>query len=563
MQKIYSFLEKYKYWIFGVAILLAIGLRVWDFSGGMLLKGDQIRDAIMSARSFENGLGELPLLGPRAGGTNLRLGPVFYYLQSGSAFIFNSLESWVLAFPNLVFSILAVPVFFLLVRLYFPKFISLGLTTLFSFSFLAFEYSRFTWNPNSIPFFILLFLYAWIVIFSSGEKKNWKWFLLLGLSFAIASQLHFTSFIALVLFSVLFVVFKWKMVWSKIGWKNLAIFLSTIIFFYIPVILSDILNNGDNLQLFFKSIGTKQSSHNLLQNLTKEFYYFGKYFFRLAFGYFGSNKLAHFVGLLLLAGGFIWNILLLRKEEDRKKKSFLFTLLLWTITFFLLYIPLAYDIDQPRFFLPLLFLPYIYLGLAWQLNFKMKKLVFALLATLMLAGNAAGSFFWLSEFTKAQNGKLDAKDTIILKTKKDRAWWTWGMIKKAATIMSEECKGGAIYYYSPKRTEEFSDVFDWAFKLNGEQRPYGFMKKMSIDKKGCIFTITKQSYDLNVLQKKVILKTIGSSGDILISKLDRSSIDEEVAIKIIEPITVVSDEIVLPQNHQRAYWKDVIEYFKK
>jgi 4-amino-4-deoxy-L-arabinose transferase-like glycosyltransferase len=564
MQKIFSLVDKYKYWIFGFVILFAVGLRVWNFSDGMLLKGDQIRDAVMSARSFENGLGELPLLGPRAGGTSLRLGPIFYYFQSASAVIFNSIDPGVLALPNLLFSLLAIPIFFVLLRFYFSMDASLILTTLFAFSFLAFEYSRFAWNPNSVPFFVLFFLYAWLQIFSGEEKKRWYWFLLLGFAFAVASQLHFTSMIALGVFAIIFLVFRYKNFWQKIGWMNLTIFLGTILFFYTPVILSDIINKGDNLNLFFKTISNKTSDHSAWKNVSREFYYFGKYYFRMAFGYMGAVKAWHYAGEALLLGGTLLNFLLLRKETEKQRKSFLSLILTWTATFFLLYFPLAYDINNPRFFLPLIFLPYLHLGFLWYWKTsyeKVKKIAVLILAIAMLLGNLAGSLLWLQEFSKAQNNRLDAKETIILKVKKDDAWWTWGMIKRSAAIMSSECNGGAIYYYLPKQSREFEDVFTWAFKLNGEKRQTVFKRNLDLKLKGCFFAVTKQSYDLKLISLQGEFEKVGNSGDIAISKLKRSAADEQVEIEVKKESAMV-DEVgvdILIQLHRRVYWKDVFE----
>lgn len=558
-----SFLEQHKYWIFGFAILFAVSLRVWDFSGGMLLKGDQIRDAVMASRSFEGGAGELSLLGPRAGGTKLRLGPVFYYFQSASAAIFGSIQPAVLALPNLFFSLLAIGMFFLLLRFYFSKNISMALTALFAFCFLAFEYSRFTWNPNSIPFFVMLFLYAWLRIFSMQEKAKWQWALLLGFAFAVASQLHFTSMVALGVFAVVFVVFNYKNFWKSVGWKNLVIFVAIILIFYMPVILSDILNKGDNLNLFFKSIGSKASDHSALQNINKEFYYFGKYFFRIAFGYMGSLKALSYVGGVLLLGGITLNAILLHKEKNLMRRNFLLTILFWTAAFLLLYFPLAYDIDKPRFFLPLIFLPYVYLGFFWQWSASWKKIrIIAafVLASIMLLGNLTGSLLWLSEFSKAQSGGLDSKDTIILKAKKDKAWWSWGMIEKSAATMSDQCQGGAIYYYLPsKQNQDFQDTFNWAFKLNGEKREYAFTKKINPGKKGCLFAVTKQSFNAKELALMGDFERVGNVGDIAINKLKRDAVDEQVAIVENKK---VNNEIVgeFPaQPHQRAYWKDVFE----
>ena len=68
---------------FGLALIIALGffLRSYHFTDWLHFELDQARDARVVDAALEGGPGELPLLGPKAGGTFLRLGPAFYYLQ--------------------------------------------------------------------------------------------------------------------------------------------------------------------------------------------------------------------------------------------------------------------------------------------------------------------------------------------------------------------------------------------------------------------------------------------------------------------------------------------------
>ena len=91
---------------FLAVIVFAVFVRVYKFDDLLLFKGDAFRDAVMVSRAYENGPGELPLLGPRAGGTKLRLGPAFYYSQYLSAIAFKSVSPPVLAYPTVLFSLL-------------------------------------------------------------------------------------------------------------------------------------------------------------------------------------------------------------------------------------------------------------------------------------------------------------------------------------------------------------------------------------------------------------------------------------------------------------------------
>lgn len=227
--------NKTKIWV-GVALVLiiagAIWVRTYQHHDWLFFKWDQARDASLLKPAIENGAENLPLLGPRAtkvstetGGTDfLRLGPAYYYMQWTSGAIFKSSSPDVFAYPDLLFSILVIPLFYLFLRLYFKPVPALLATLLYSFSFLIIQYSRFSWNPNSVPFFMLLTIYA-LLRFSSvddahvrhlQENKNlWKkigWIALWAFAFAVASQLHFYAAFALIAISVVFIVYY---IWDR------------------------------------------------------------------------------------------------------------------------------------------------------------------------------------------------------------------------------------------------------------------------------------------------------------------------------------------------------------
>ncbi|MBD3300813.1 MAG: hypothetical protein GF347_05685, partial [Candidatus Moranbacteria bacterium] len=55
-----------------LVLLLGIFLRVYRHNDFLHFELDQARDALIVDAALENGIGELPLLGPRAAGTMLR-----------------------------------------------------------------------------------------------------------------------------------------------------------------------------------------------------------------------------------------------------------------------------------------------------------------------------------------------------------------------------------------------------------------------------------------------------------------------------------------------------------
>ena len=141
-----------KNWSFIILLgifIVGIFLRTYEFHDFLRFNADQSRDAGIVS-SYIEGEAPLPLLGPKAGGTDFRVGPAFYYFQIASAKLFGDAPDAV-AYPDLLFSILAIPLLFFFLRKYFDVRTALFLTALFAVSMYAVKYARFAWNPNSRP----------------------------------------------------------------------------------------------------------------------------------------------------------------------------------------------------------------------------------------------------------------------------------------------------------------------------------------------------------------------------------------------------------------------------
>jgi len=223
-------LEKFKkdkyLWGLAVIVLVVIFVRGWMFSDLLTFKMDQARDIKLVEEAYKagngkptlEGLGELPLLGPRAAKTYLRLGPIFYYFEYISLLIFGD-HPWSVAVPDFIFSVLTIPLFYYFLRQAFNKKISLLTTAVFASSFFLNQYGRFAWNPNSIPFWSLLyFLGLYKLVHGSGfmvhgsklsVNNSGKWLLVATIGYGVASQLHFTAMLAYPLIGILFVSGAW------------------------------------------------------------------------------------------------------------------------------------------------------------------------------------------------------------------------------------------------------------------------------------------------------------------------------------------------------------------
>ena len=193
-------------------ILVGTFLRTYQHKNWLYFDDDQANDATI-VDNFIHGRIKLPELGPNMGNTQFCLGPMFYYFQIASAEFFGDYPDK-LAYPDLFFSILTIPLLFYFLKKYFSANLSLTLTGLYTISYFAIKFSRFAWNTNSMPFFILLFLLAMLEFLKNREKTSWWWALALGLATGVGVQLHAMLLVIFPIMGILVIIFT-----AKAGWQ--------------------------------------------------------------------------------------------------------------------------------------------------------------------------------------------------------------------------------------------------------------------------------------------------------------------------------------------------------
>src|SRR3989338_6583925 len=99
--------------VFGLIAIIGFGffLRTYHFSDWLHFELDQARDVRVIDTALDGSATDLPLLGPKAGGTFLRLAPGFYYLEYVSALVFGRVPAGMAGVVG-VFSLFPVPPFF-------------------------------------------------------------------------------------------------------------------------------------------------------------------------------------------------------------------------------------------------------------------------------------------------------------------------------------------------------------------------------------------------------------------------------------------------------------------
>jgi 4-amino-4-deoxy-L-arabinose transferase-like glycosyltransferase len=379
-----SFLEKIKtisgfWWIFLGVVIVGIFLRSYNHHDWLRFNADQGRDAEIVSRVVE-GMDSLPLLGPQAGGTQFRLGPMFYYFEIISAKIFGNFPDK-MAYPDLFTSILCIPLLFFFLRKYFKKNTSLFLSAIFAVSMYAIRYSRFAWNPNSSPFWTILFLFAIHEIVSERNNRKYMWAMLAGVSIGVGVQLHTTLLAILPVTAVL--VFGYFSFRKKKVLKYFLVILAVSVLLNIPQLINEYQKGGRNMKLFFYGVKTKDKSEtSIWKNMIQGTSCWIQGNTDIISGYeisdvcsFKPSRRAwdtsvFIMGLIFFLGGIILGLKYFFKEKEADQKSFLAVMFIFTGISYLIFLKFAFELSV-RFYLPLIFLPFFLLGF-WLRFFREK-----------------------------------------------------------------------------------------------------------------------------------------------------------------------------------------------
>ncbi len=487
-------------WILALILLVGIFFRTYHFHDWLSFKGDGFRDAIMVSNSYRVGVESLPLLGPRAAGTMLRLGPIFYYFQYTAVSLFGSMSAPVLAYPDVFFSILAIPVFYFFSRRYFSIPWSLAFALMLATSFLAIEYGRFAWNPNSTLFFVLAFSFSVLKCYDAypdGSRKRYLFALLAGLFFGIATQLHFSSFLGLPIVVVLFLLWNWRNTKKVISLKVIACFLASVLFIYTPVLMSEYFKQGENSRRFISALESKPSVHGPIENITRVVRVFANQNIRITLGIVEPGKKMLLFSALFLALGFLANLSLVRGEQNELRRHFLQWTILLMIVYFTLYIPLAFTIDRPRFSLPFMMVPYLYCGyiiLALEKRFGRRRSLQTLAmlgVSVIILSNVHSVFGWFTEL-RASEERTDVTRITERNIKGSSFWLLWTHFERSAEMMTASCEGDKpIFFFPSKRITEYGHSIEYALLLQNPNRPIILERKYDpVVLDGCFFYIS-------------------------------------------------------------------------
>jgi len=402
--------NKIRFSILAILIVLGIFLRTYNLHKWLEFESDQARDIRLVESVLEN-KSPWPLLGPgmsRSGtsrGAPFQLGPIYYYFQITSAKIFGATPQ-ALAYPDLLFSILSIPLLYLFLKKYFTSNLSLSLVGLYSISFFAVKYSRFALNINLIPFFVILFLLSFYEFLIKKEKTSWIWVATLGIAVGVGIQLH--AILIILFLTTAFFVFVYLLKTNWKVWKKLTVVFFIIVFLNLGQIINEVRTNYSNSKLFLprfaqdekRPLTTRtenavdcaiESSAYMLSSLGQD---------SCDFSYMKLLKISRYSKFLKEIEGppfwleitnflflvFGWGILLFRlfKEKEAARKYFLGLIAFFSALSLLVMIPV---IDMQlfgfRYFIHISFLPLIFLGLVMSLLMKKCPKIYWMLALII------------------------------------------------------------------------------------------------------------------------------------------------------------------------------------
>lgn len=369
------------FWILGMILVIGIFLRTYEFRDWMTFNPDQARDAILVQNMMAND--EWPLMGPQAGNKVFKVGPMFYYFEIVSARLFGETADK-MAYTDLFFSIAAIFLIYFFFKKFFTEQISLVLTFLFSISFFVVTYSRFAFNPNSIPFFTLLFFFALLAILDNAPKEKLRWAVLLGVAMGVGFQLHTILYVSMPLLA--FLTLSYLFIKRHFIWRSVVV---TIFFFALVnagQLLYEVENNGANIQSFFAGAksSTESAGRNYGEDLSNDILCHIQAYTYIVSSLGSGDKcnltdLAHRIekkgirfnsekiaiatfGAVFTLGGFILFWFYTKKEADVRRKRALILVAAYCAIIFLILFSVSSSVSM-RYFIVIEFMPFLLTGL--------------------------------------------------------------------------------------------------------------------------------------------------------------------------------------------------------
>lgn len=288
-------LHKYKFLLLGI-VLVSLFLRLYHLPSGLHYTGDEGRDAIIAREII---LGEkFRITGPPSSIGELRLGPLYWYMITPFLLLANMNPLGPALLVVGISAATSVLLYFMGKDMFKNEKLGMIAAWIFAIAPVAVTFGRWSWNPNIMPFFSLLFLWGlW------KSRNDIKWFLAMGVSLGVVLQSHY--FGLLLIPTSLYYLYKNK---SKINRKYLVVSGGVLTAMLSPLIVYDLFRNFSNIKGIL-AIGTGQASGSLITGFPVRIY---QNFALLITDFIG---LEHFLLALPLVAAVTYGIYILYKSK--------------------------------------------------------------------------------------------------------------------------------------------------------------------------------------------------------------------------------------------------------
>lgn len=234
-----------KNWLIILVLLIASFCRLYRISDYMEFLGDQGRDVVIVRDFLKNG--NLFFIGPQTSIGNMYLGPFYYYLIAPALLLANFNPVGPAIFVALL-SVATTYLIYFVSRKWFNPQTAYIAAFLYSISPVAIKFADFSWNPNIMPFFALLFIYMM-------TEKRYLW---ASLSFIMCLNSHY---LALILLPLAFII--WLKNYKKDLIKPTIIAIFIFLLSLTPQLLFDLKHHGQNINALSTFFIKRETTVNL------------------------------------------------------------------------------------------------------------------------------------------------------------------------------------------------------------------------------------------------------------------------------------------------------------
>lgn len=222
-----SYLSRYLPYVTLILILsIAAFLRLYRIEDYMEFLGDQGRDVLIVMHMIVNH--KFTLLGPVTSVGLMHLGPMYYYFMTPFLWLWGLNPSGPAVMVAL-FAVATVALIWHICRRFLDTKTAFMASTLYALSPLAIIQSHTSWNPNILPFFGLLIIYALLRVVIESDHK---YLVLAAAGIGIAIQLHYLALVFMPITLLTLIVFR-----PKISWKQYLAAFGGFLLMYSPYIL--------------------------------------------------------------------------------------------------------------------------------------------------------------------------------------------------------------------------------------------------------------------------------------------------------------------------------------